>query len=71
MRILRRAASLSEFTSLSGPEAAGSGEAVPTIGLEGLRILPRVVIFSLDPRAFYFKKIKYVGGHWDLIRQSH
>lgn len=69
--MLRRAASLPELTSLSGPEAAGSSEAVPKTGLEGPRILPREVLFSLDPTTFYFKKIKCVGGHWDLMRQSH
>ena len=37
---------------------------------DGLRILPREVLHSLDPRASCFKKTKNVVGNWDLVKQS-
>lgn len=50
-----------KFTSLSGSETIDSGKDLPRMGYEGLRILPREVLFSLDPAAFCFKKTIYVG----------
>lgn len=42
---------LPDFSSLSGSETAGSGEILHRMDFRRPRILPREVLFSLDPAA--------------------
>lgn len=42
---------LPEFSSLSGSETAGSGETLHRMNFGRRRILPREILFSLDPAA--------------------
>lgn len=70
VRICRRAASLAQVHFTVWVRAPGSGQALPRMIYEGLRILPREVLCSLDPRASCFKKTENVAGNWDLVKQS-